>query len=56
MKYRYEFELKDFTKGNCNECALSHQVYYDQYEEWRDECVLGCSYDECPLVEVKGGA
>lgn len=56
MKYKYEFEFKDFEKGDCYECPLSCQMYNDQYEEWNDVCVLGCRYDECPLEEVKGGA
>ena len=53
MKYRYEFELQDFEKGDCYECPLSYTEYDDRYEEWNDHCVLGCHYEECPLEEVK---
>lgn len=55
-KYRYEFELNDFEKGDCDKCHLSYQEYYNRYECWDDICVLGYNYDECPLEEVKGGA
>lgn len=51
-RYKYEFEFMDFEKGDCCSCALSYQSYNDQYEEWNDLCVLGCNYEDCPLVEV----
>ena len=54
-KYRYEFELNDFEKGDCDKCHLSYQEYYNRYECWDDICVLGYNYDECPLEEVQNG-
>ena len=49
MKYKYEFEADEtFSKGCCFDCPFS---YFD--DDLDVHCPFGCSYDECPLEEVK---
>lgn len=52
MKYRYEFEADDFTKGSCLYCPLSHWGY-DNKKHFSEMCVLGSSKEDCPLEEVE---
>lgn len=50
MKYKYEFEMDNFEKGDCSRCPFSYVNYDDP--AWDYNCVLFARYDECPLEEV----
>lgn len=52
MRYKYEFEADDFTRGNCLYCPLSHWGYDDK-KHFGEMCVLSSSKEDCPLEEVE---
>lgn len=51
MKYKYEFEEKNFEKGCCDNCPLTYLEYDEDYG-FLSVCTLNARYDECPLEEV----
>ena len=52
MKYRYEFDLDNFEKGFCPNCPLTYDIA-DSFDDYAPICVLGCSWENCPLEEVE---
>ena len=57
-RYKYEFDFKDFEKGDCYECPLSYTEYDDHYEEWNDHCVLrksGNTHNQKPECDNRLG-
>ena len=51
MKTVYLEVEDDFEIGDCYNCPLSYDNYYDEdgYSEVDTYCVLHCSYENCPL-------
>ena len=52
MRYKYEFDLDNFEKGFCPNCPLTYDIA-DSFDDYAPICVLGCSWENCPLEEVK---
>ena len=52
MRYKYEFELNNFTIGNCPQCPLTY-IDTDFYGDYTERCGLGSDGMDCPLEEVE---
>ena len=52
MKFKYEFECKNFRIGDCTRCPLTY-IDTDSYGGYVEKYGLGSDGMDCPLEEVK---
>lgn len=52
MKFKYEFECKNLTIGDCTKCPLTY-IDTDFYGNYVERCGLGSDGMDCPVVEVE---